>query len=255
MGYCYGIGPSGREVLACDICGAAQGDSRKVPCPFGWCPATAACGKCRADPAVRAKYLARKVHRDQGCEESSLADKAKRAETTRRLLAGEELRSSATALDEGLTQVVFANAFQGRYVWVLMAPETYRAFRYDVDCTVEDFARHGRVVRGPVGYARTPEEIKACWTAWNDGGVPEGTNIETRQPEPRPEPEPERRLVKVAAGQTFRLAKPLTFRTGEQLDTFTLLAVPGRRNLAEHAGRRYRLPRGWKTQVVGILPP
>lgn len=49
MGYSYTINyRTGKEVLCCDVCGDGDGTASKVKCPYGYCPAVAACRGCRA---------------------------------------------------------------------------------------------------------------------------------------------------------------------------------------------------------------
>ena len=49
MGFIYAT-RNGRQVLACDVC--MDSPARKIPCPYGYCQATASCANCK--PRVKA---------------------------------------------------------------------------------------------------------------------------------------------------------------------------------------------------------
>lgn len=75
MGYGYGRNQAtGRMCLACDFCGAANGETVKVRCPYGYCPATASCPRCKKEKNVDAKEPHRR------CKERMDEDAAKKAE-------------------------------------------------------------------------------------------------------------------------------------------------------------------------------
>lgn len=54
MGFSYGLSyATGRYRLACDFCDAADGTTRKMRCPYGYCQAWATCKSCRQEKKHR----------------------------------------------------------------------------------------------------------------------------------------------------------------------------------------------------------
>jgi hypothetical protein len=98
MGYCYTA--SGK--LVCDLCGAEG--AKKVPCPFGYCQAIAACPECRANR--KTDVLGREAHRERGCEAAHLQFEATQRDREALLAGGEYvLRSGLGAGDK--VQAIF----------------------------------------------------------------------------------------------------------------------------------------------------
>ena len=129
MGFCY----EGRK-LCCDICGTAG--ARKVRCPFGYCPATAACSTCRK---TRKDILNTAAHRIQGCEEGHRKFVEREERKARLLAEGQWLRCSAYG-PSGVVKVGFRNA-DGAEKQVLMPLEVYKAFPLATPVTLEDYER------------------------------------------------------------------------------------------------------------------
>lgn len=100
MGYSYSM--KGR--LCCDSCGTDVA-VRKVKCPFGHCPAIAACPDCRKKHGwgTRAKHIA------AGCDVGAAKFAAWMDEKARRLEAGEYLRCSALGMGDDWVHVLFDN--------------------------------------------------------------------------------------------------------------------------------------------------
>jgi hypothetical protein len=136
MGYCY----EGRR-LCCDVCGTAG--ARKVPCKYGYCPATAMCPACRSNPATKA---AQRNHCEENCRAASAEYKAREARKEALLDAGEYVLSSARSCEDGVTvAVTFTGPFKDSMVY-LMDVDTYRDVPRMEPTTVADYEKVGRVI-------------------------------------------------------------------------------------------------------------
>jgi hypothetical protein len=91
MGYCYEI-RGGSRLLCCDVCGTAGG-VRKIRCPYGYCPATALCARCRKNETVKAQM---KLHCETNCKAAAEAYDAREKATAILLAAGEMVFCTAT---------------------------------------------------------------------------------------------------------------------------------------------------------------
>lgn len=102
MGYIYSH--SGK--LVCDFCNTPG--ARKVPCPFGYCPAVAACPACRKEFA---QQFSRAHHHAHGCEANHNAFVAAKEEKDKLLAAGEFVLCAAVneSGDRSKVRVWFRN--------------------------------------------------------------------------------------------------------------------------------------------------
>ena len=142
MGFCY----SGRR-LCCDLCGAAG--ARKVRCPFGWCPSTAACPACRNTHGKT--KLGRTAHRAYGCEANHNLYMAAEAKRLALLAAGHWLRAVALAMAHPGTCKVWFRNLAGEEMAVRMPTEIYLAFPVGEAVTLERFETlAGTLPREPV---------------------------------------------------------------------------------------------------------
>lgn len=191
MGYSYGRGPSGRWVLACDLCSRADGTARKVRCPYGYCPATALCRSCRAGPIPGdffsrnpelapfsgERWASRALHRGMGCQRKHLEYIAAQERERALVVRGAYLRRSAMSTGvrdpvtgETVVQVVFSRSWGelGPERWALMRQSTYRAVPFGFPAQAEDYRAFGAVVAGPIGFvghgATTDPDVARAWS-------------------------------------------------------------------------------------------
>lgn len=136
MGYSYSL--SGH--LCCDYCGSS-GETRKHRCPFGFCPATAACPDCRRKH--RDDFTC-ETHRKRGCEAGHLRFVEERQKRLDLLNAGKFVRRAALGHDEKGVKVLFENA-RGLEAAYWMSHETYDAISLFTPATPEDYAKYGQV--------------------------------------------------------------------------------------------------------------
>lgn len=133
MGYCY----DAHNRLCCDVCGTAGG-VRKIPCKFGYCPATALCAACRSSAATRAAI---RDHCEANCRQAS-EDYARRQDERRTALeAGAYVRDWATGSFVGgfdVCKVGFHNA-AGDEIVLTVPTAAYRLHGLLDVLTPEDF--------------------------------------------------------------------------------------------------------------------
>lgn len=139
MGYC--TDRHGR--LCCDICGNA-GEVRRVRCPYGYCPATAACPKCRKE---HKRIFSAAHHREHGCKARHEECVRREAERVALLKEGRLLRCAAVKDGPGVK--VWFESSKGRDHLRWMSAETYRAFDLLENVTLEQFDAVGAVVESP----------------------------------------------------------------------------------------------------------
>lgn len=133
MGYSY----QGRK-LCCDLCGVAG--AVKVKCPFGCCPAIAACPECRK--TRKADVFSREAHIAMECDVRAAEYRAEAARETEALAAGQWVRKAAVSIP-GAVKVWFRN-LAGETMAVAMSADAYRAFPLGVTVTLADYeARAG----------------------------------------------------------------------------------------------------------------
>ena len=155
MGYCY----TNDGQLCCDICGAAG--ARKYRCPFGYCPAIAACPKCRKD---RAELFGRAAHRKAGCEAGHNQFQAELDERKALLLAGLPVRCSALGgcdpHGNDRVHVLFKRQDGSCEGWY-MPRETYHALPLGNNTTPDDYRKHGHLEAAPddFGSGRTTKQV------------------------------------------------------------------------------------------------
>jgi hypothetical protein len=142
MGYCY----EGRK-LCCDICGVAG--AKKYRCPFGYCPATAACSNCRKK---HTKTFGKAYHREHGCEKGHNEFVARERQQAELLQAGHYLRCSALSTGPQTVHVLFQNA-SGHTQGFYMPNSVYRAIPLLTSATPDDYAKHGTISPAPDTYS------------------------------------------------------------------------------------------------------
>lgn len=112
MGFCYGYNPlTGRQVLACDICGHTGG-CRKLRCPYGYCQAWAVCRKPQCRAKARGTSSVGVVNADGTPNDAARAKHAHCKQAKDRMERGEQPRfylskgdgSPARPLDEALRE-------------------------------------------------------------------------------------------------------------------------------------------------------
>jgi len=124
MGYSY----QGRK-LCCDLCGVAG--AVKVKCPFGCCPAIAACPERRK--TRKADVFSREAHIAMECDVRAAEYRAEAARETEALAAGQWVRKAAVSIPGA-----------GETMAVAMSADAYRAFPLGVTVTLADYeARAG----------------------------------------------------------------------------------------------------------------
>lgn len=146
MGYSF----DQRGRLACDVCGQAEGKTRKRKCPHGYCPAVAACPGCFK--TIKADGRWTKAHAT--CAASAAEYDAREAKQAAVLNAGGFVRRSAMGFsgDTGeLVRVIFSNKDR-QEVGFNMAPETYRAFPLLEVLTPDDFRARGPIYEAPATF-------------------------------------------------------------------------------------------------------
>jgi hypothetical protein len=143
MGYCYDH--HGR--LCCDICGEAGG-ARKYACPFGYCQATAACKKCRAE---KASHFGTAAHREYGCERAHKRFAAQNARRAALLEAGHPVRCSALVAGTNGVHVLF-DYQDRRTVGYYMSHATYDAIPLLEPATPDDYRAHGELRDAPSAF-------------------------------------------------------------------------------------------------------
>lgn len=144
MGYSYTM--DGK--LCCDHCGAAGG-IRKIPCPVGYCPASALCKDCRNDPEIKRKSAEYHARVCVPGHERYMKEQEHRALI---LKTGAFIRTAALNHhfnDGTMVKVCFRNQERAeRFYW--MAPETYDAFSLMANVTPQDYAQRGQVAPAKV---------------------------------------------------------------------------------------------------------
>lgn len=131
MGYCY----EGKK-LCCDECSTAG--SRKVKCPYNYCPAAALCPTCRKDPALKAKV---KAYHETNCKGASAWYAREKQEERGLMMAGWFVRCSAFG-PEGHVHVIFKSfndAGETIYMGAYMSQETYQLPGRNL--TIQDYER------------------------------------------------------------------------------------------------------------------
>jgi hypothetical protein len=142
MGYCY----QGNQ-LCCDRCGGVGG-VRKVPCPFGYCPATALCPECkRKCPEVSSKAS----NRVGGCEKGHLEFVRREQEAKDMLGAGKLLRCSALSAGPDRVHVLFRD-MNGATTGYYMSEATYRSHPLGTNVTPEMYEAFGPLEPAPAEY-------------------------------------------------------------------------------------------------------
>ena len=152
MGYYYT--QSGQ--LVCDICGAVG--ARKYRCPWGYCPATAACPQCRKE---HADWFGRPWHREHGCEKGHNEYAAEREEKRQLLANGAAVRCSALGNSTGPVHVLFRRGNGTCEGWY-MSTETYHAIPLvGTNTTPDDYRKHGPLTPAPddFGAGRTTKQV------------------------------------------------------------------------------------------------
>lgn len=134
MGYGYDL----KNRLSCDSCGAC-GNTRKIPCPFGYCPAPALCPECKTKYA---DTLKKEWHRKRKCDLGMLRHDLSNQEALCLLHTGHYLRCAALSHGDKV-KVIFRGLSDEKAVF--MAPETYDAFPLLKNVTLEDYAKIGTV--------------------------------------------------------------------------------------------------------------
>jgi hypothetical protein len=137
MGYSY----VGRK-LCCDYCG--KPGARKMRCPFGNCPAPAACPECRK--THRQKFI-KAAHIAMGCDEQHNAYMAELKKTADMKAAGEFIRCSALGVEGKGVHVLFAG--QSTTIGFYMPTEVYRAIPLGVIATPADYSKLGDLTPAP----------------------------------------------------------------------------------------------------------
>ena len=140
MGYSY----DSRDNLCCDYCGHGDPNTKKVPCPFGYCPSPAVCPICLE---MHADDFTVEFHRVHGCEKKHNEHVAWEAERKSLIASGKPVRCSALTCEEGV-HVLFDAGHNGT-VGFYMSPEAYWAFDLLSNRTPEDFAKHGTLTPAP----------------------------------------------------------------------------------------------------------
>lgn len=143
MGYCY----QGRK-LVCDSCGGV-GTTRKRPCPFGYCPARAACADCYKRQRAAGEYT-KAAHAICGARDAQAKERDARQRAL--LAAGEAVRVAALGVDDEQgsprVHVLFRRA-DGSTVGRYMSHETYSAIPPLAPATPAHYAAHGEVTEAP----------------------------------------------------------------------------------------------------------
>jgi hypothetical protein len=160
MGYSY----TTAGALCCDYCGSAQG-TKRYKCPFGHCPATAACPDCRAK---HKDNFARSAHAK--CETAEKEYRDREAEKTARLAAGECLRTSALGIGQGSglygadpVHVIFRGA-DGLSEGYIMDSATYHAIPYLVAASPDDYRKHGRLIAAEPDFSESYKRLEPSRT-------------------------------------------------------------------------------------------
>lgn len=129
MGYSYEINyRTGRRLLCCDSCGAADGTVERKRCPHGYCPPITMCKGCRTDPVKRAELKA--YHVTAGCKELAAAFDASEAAKKAALDSGEFVLCSAINSGDGV-KATFRDKV-GKTVDLMMSKAAYDARPLDV---------------------------------------------------------------------------------------------------------------------------
>ena len=130
MGYVY----QGRK-LCCDLCGTSG--ATKVRCPYGYCPACAACPDCKRTRKV--DVFSREAHAD--CAVAMIAVRAESERVTAALAEGHWVRKAAVN-HEGAVKVWFDNG-AGERLAVRMPSAVYAAMPCGSLATLADYERIG----------------------------------------------------------------------------------------------------------------
>ena len=143
MGYSY----SNNGKLCCDICSKAG--ARKYRCPFGHCPAIAACPACRR---AKSELFTRAYHAENGCKTGHEKHLAWLAEREHIITEGQAVRCSAMRTDERTIHVLFQarDRTEGWY----MSKETYDVLPLLDNFTADDYREHGQLTPAPADYGR-----------------------------------------------------------------------------------------------------
>jgi len=133
MGYSY----QGRK-LCCDLCGVAG--AVKVKCPFGCCPAIAACPDCKK--TRKSDVFSREAHIAMECDVRAAEYAAEREREDAALAAGHWIRKAAIGIP-GAVKVWFRN-LAGETMAVAMSADAYHAFPCGKVVTLSEYeARAG----------------------------------------------------------------------------------------------------------------
>lgn len=138
MGYCY----KGNR-LCCDVCGKADGTTRRHRCPYGYCPSIAACPECRK---AHAEKFRAKAH--VKCKTGSEELNARWAREKSLVESGIPVRCSAMSVESDGKEAVHVlfRVKDGSCVGYYMKPDTYDAIPLGTPATPEDYRRHGELV-------------------------------------------------------------------------------------------------------------
>lgn len=172
MGYSY----SYNNRLCCDYCGKAEGNTRKVRCPYDECPPPAMCKTCRADGAKRAAL--REYHQKNCKPQRDFKEYRKRLAQVvldnggyvREACGPEWVRDGAGTATDAI--VLFRNALHHRKA-LSMPRATFEAIDVTLKFTTpEEYAQHGPLteVDAQVHWLTQREAARAAVTA--DGAQP-----------------------------------------------------------------------------------
>lgn len=141
MGYCY----NSKNQLVCDVCGHANGTTRKRKCPHGWCQPAAICKSCWNKPEIKEQY--KQYHITHECEKHKREFDEREKQRTELIEDGKFVRCSARTDNNGKIHVLFQgkHSIEGRY----MQKETYHAIPYLENATIEDYERFGKLEIAP----------------------------------------------------------------------------------------------------------
>lgn len=139
MGYSYSY--DGK--LACDDCGAANGETRKVRCTYGYCPSPALCPSCRTNE----RYHAWRENCRKTCKVESARSKERERLRDYLMDSGQLVRVSAISAPEGSVDVTFVNRTE--VVIYRMSSEVYHAIDYRVIAKPADYEAIGAITRVP----------------------------------------------------------------------------------------------------------
>lgn len=150
MGFTTIRNTAGREVYACEVeaAGCTYYPCTAHRCPYGWCQRYYICARCWALAETKAKFT--KASHERCCI-NQLEWNARNQERAARLAAGEWLRCSALAIDDGRVHVLFENQ-AGECIGRYMSHATYDARALLENVSPADFAQYGEVTDAPSAF-------------------------------------------------------------------------------------------------------